>query len=788
MKPGDAAPRPDAPAAPDLTWLDDGSPYSPRFDERYHSHHDGGLAQARGSFLHGCDLPAAWAQRPQWRVLETGFGLGLNFLATWQAWRDDPQRCARLHFISTEAYPVSAQALLEAARQRYPELEPLAQQLAAQYTDMHTGVHRLSFDDNRVHLTLAIGDARDSLRQEIWQADSVFLDGFSPSRNPQMWSVDMFKALARCCVAGHTRLASWCVARSVQDALRQCGFEVERVPGTPPKKHNLRARYAPAWQPSQRRAGAAGALGSIAPLPEALRQQPQRHCVVIGAGIAGASVARAMAERGWSVTVLEQASGPAQGASALPVGLFAPHVSPDDAPLSRLTRAGVRCMQRTAARLLQQGVDWQPSGVLEHRIGKRSGLPPAPAAAPACAAMVSEQASHRPEEATALDPASPTPRIPSTATRLATQAERLHAGMDSGIDAAAAAASAHPVLMHTQAGWLRPAALVQALLAHPRIRLRTDCRVSAIAALEPAHPPAQSADNGTASTPHGEHESMVRWQVLGHAAEPDATPSPAIGTTAAAPSAPPQPLAQADCLVLAGGYGSLALARSVQAEAAQPPQASQTPQAPQALAHAELPERLAPPLNAVRGQVAWGLIPPSGSPERSPPGGSQPDCPDFPAWPVNGKGSLIAIPAPSGQGHLWLSGGTFEREDPLQAPTPQAQADALRHNRERIAALLPAVGPALAARLFDGGAPVQRWGAVRCTVPDRFPAYGPWLPQARAGNALLATGLGSRGLTLACLCAEILAASLHAEPLPVARHLAASLFAGRFAAARADHS
>ena len=87
-----------------IDWLDDGTPCSPRFGDRYHSE-GGGLAQAREVFLHGCGLPAAWAGQRQWCVLETGFGLGLNFLVTWAAWRADPQRCQMLHFVSLEAWP-----------------------------------------------------------------------------------------------------------------------------------------------------------------------------------------------------------------------------------------------------------------------------------------------------------------------------------------------------------------------------------------------------------------------------------------------------------------------------------------------------------------------------------------------------------------------------------------------------------------------------------------------------------------------------------------------------------
>ena len=82
-----------------VTWRADGVPRSERFDDIYHTE-TGALAQARHVFLAGCHLPAAWAGQPQWRILETGYGFGLNFLTTWQAWRADADRPRMLHFVS----------------------------------------------------------------------------------------------------------------------------------------------------------------------------------------------------------------------------------------------------------------------------------------------------------------------------------------------------------------------------------------------------------------------------------------------------------------------------------------------------------------------------------------------------------------------------------------------------------------------------------------------------------------------------------------------------------------
>ncbi|MGC1172736.1 tRNA (5-methylaminomethyl-2-thiouridine)(34)-methyltransferase MnmD, partial [Polaromonas sp.] len=180
-----------------IEWLPDGTPYSPRFGDRYRSEL-GGLAQSREVFLHGCGLPALWAGQPQWRILETGFGLGLNFLVTWQAWKADPARPRLLHFVSAEAYPASAADILHAAA-AHPELLLLAEQLQAQCWGLLPGVHRLVFENGQVLLTLCIGDTKAVLREQAFEADAVYLDGFSPAKNPGMWDIHTLKAVARCC-------------------------------------------------------------------------------------------------------------------------------------------------------------------------------------------------------------------------------------------------------------------------------------------------------------------------------------------------------------------------------------------------------------------------------------------------------------------------------------------------------------------------------------------------------------------------------------------------------------
>jgi tRNA U34 5-methylaminomethyl-2-thiouridine-forming methyltransferase MnmC len=233
-----------------VQWLPDGIPHNPRFNDRYRGDGDDGLSgilQARHVFLGGCDLPGAWSDAPSWTLLETGFGLGLNFLATWQAWRADPLAPRLLHYVAIEAWPPTADDLQRGAAP-YPELAPLAQELAERWVGLLPGFHRLAFDEGRVQLTLCIGEVRAMLRELRFEADSVYLDGFTPALNPDMWDMHTLKAVSHLCRRG-TRVATWTIARSVRDGLAQHGFIVEKAAGLPPKRDCLRATWDPPWTP-----------------------------------------------------------------------------------------------------------------------------------------------------------------------------------------------------------------------------------------------------------------------------------------------------------------------------------------------------------------------------------------------------------------------------------------------------------------------------------------------------------------------------------------------------------
>ena len=621
-----------------MDWLPDGTPHNPRFNDRYRGDGDdgrGGLLQARHVFLEGCGLPHAWRGAPRWTILETGFGLGLNFLASWQAWRDDPHAPRHLHYVAIEAWPPTAGDLQRSVAP-YPELGPLAQQLAARWAGLLPGFHHLTFDNNRVRLTLCIGEVRAMLRELRFEADAVFLDGFTPALNPDMWDIPTLKAVSHLCRRG-TRVATWTIARSVRDGLAQNGFVVEKAPGLPPKRDCLRATWDPAWQP-RRPDGP-----PVAPWAGA-----DRRALVLGAGLAGASAAYSLAQRGWMVTVLDRGAAPAAGASGLPAGVVAPHVSPDDRLLSQLSRSGVMATLARAAALLPGGDGWDACGVLERRLKDSRELPAAWA-----------------------DPASPG----HSWSHPASAAQRAAAGLD----------DASPAHWHARAGWVRAPALVAAMLAAPGITWRPNTPVAALR---------QGRDHPSTAPDSG----LPGWTALA----PDGTV-----------------LAQAPLVVVAAGFDSLDLLGTARAPAL--------------------------PLNPLRGQLLFGPMPPAPHP--------------LPPFPVNGLGNFITG-VPMDGVPSWVLGSTFDRDcrEPVLRDTDTAEVAA------KLAVLLPASAAALAPQIASGVA--RAWAAVRCTVPDRLPVVGAVDATALPG-LFVSTGMGARGMTLAVLCGELLAAQLEGEPLPV---------------------
>jgi tRNA 5-methylaminomethyl-2-thiouridine biosynthesis bifunctional protein len=317
-----------------------GTAYSPDFQDIYHSAH-GGLEQARHVFLAGNGLPGRWRDRASFTIVETGFGIGLNFLATWDAWRTDPSRSRRLHFVSVENRPFAREELA-AALAPFAALEPLARALVSLWPPALAGFHRVHFDAGRVALTLLLGDARVLLPQLVARADALYLDGFAPARNPELWTPALVRELARLARPGAT-LATWTVAGGVRGALADAGFQVEKRAGFAAKREML--------------------VGVRAGPAEAPAGPPQRRAMVIGAGLAGTLAAERLASRDWDVALVD--ARPERSAPG--AGLVRPIANLRDALNAQLSRSAFlyalqhfRALQHDGYHLI-----WNRCGVLQ---------------------------------------------------------------------------------------------------------------------------------------------------------------------------------------------------------------------------------------------------------------------------------------------------------------------------------------------------------------------------------------------------------------------------------------
>jgi tRNA 5-methylaminomethyl-2-thiouridine biosynthesis bifunctional protein len=302
------------------------------------------------------ELRPSWADRGQWRIVQWGFGDGSDFLDAWQAWRDDPQRPRLLHCTWLEPSPVDASAWLATAGSASGRHAGLIEELRAQWWGLLPGVHRLTFDQGRVLLTLCIGDPWRSL-ENVGTADVMKI---ATAALP-CESRGLFKALAKRCRRGTTLFMDRRLSDRT-DELRGAGF----VPMVPPVDAGPAA------------SGADPACAIFDPHWEGRAETPTTppsRAVVIGAGLAGAAAAASLARRGWQVDVLDAADVPAAGASGLPAGLLAPHTSHDDNLLSRLSRCGVRMTLAQCRMFLQAGTDWEQTGVLERRGDDARPLP-----------------------------------------------------------------------------------------------------------------------------------------------------------------------------------------------------------------------------------------------------------------------------------------------------------------------------------------------------------------------------------------------------------------------------
>ena len=355
---------------------DNGIPIADHFDDVYFSN-DSGINETQHVFIKGNDLHQRWASwnNPHFTIAETGFGTGLNFLVAMHEFKQFKQEnphhpLKRLFFITTEKYPLP-KADIKRALSTFTSLHAETEALIALYPIGLDGCHRLHFAAFDTTLDLWIGDVHQLLGQwhspEEGLVDAWFLDGFAPSKNPDMWTDALFLQMARLS-KNETTFGTFTAAGIVKRGLANVGFEISKRAGFGRKRDMLTGCFQfgqgnenerdsfsppPLIQPSPDSSLELGLHStpntsqkkhlhklrlpegpyyrySNAPLSE------ENHVVVVGSGLAAATMCLALTKRDIRVTLCFDGDSLAQGASGNPQGGFYPQLHSEASIASRL--------------------------------------------------------------------------------------------------------------------------------------------------------------------------------------------------------------------------------------------------------------------------------------------------------------------------------------------------------------------------------------------------------------------------------------------------------------------
>lgn len=345
---------------PILTW-NEGAPHSEAFGDVYFTRGDG-RAETEHVFLGANHLPerfAAWEASRPFVIGETGFGTGLNVLCAWACFEQHASPGARLHLISTEKFPLDREAL-EQALSAWPSLSDYSQVLCTQWPAAVSGIHRLHLTE-RVTLDLHFGDTTERLEQLDGQVDAWFLDGFAPSKNPDMWQPQLFNAMAARSRPGAT-FATFTCAGIVKRGLKAAGFNWKKVPGYGRKREML-AGSIDTPPDDQRRQSTPWFTPPVA-LNKHTAMDGAMHVAIVGAGLAGSTVAAALARRGLKITVVER-HAPGAGGSGNRQGALYVKLAAETNHQSRAYLAGLLYSQRWLAQQHANQALWQPCGVVQ---------------------------------------------------------------------------------------------------------------------------------------------------------------------------------------------------------------------------------------------------------------------------------------------------------------------------------------------------------------------------------------------------------------------------------------
>lgn len=369
-------------AEPQLYWNEQGQPVSEKYDDVYFNS-ENGMAESRYVFIDSNNIPAVWeTHKGTHTIVETGFGSGLNFLLTWYLWRqhckeNSEQTPKHLHFISVEKYPLNKQDLEkilalwpDLAPELRPDLKSICDKLLAHYPLQIDGFHSLQFKDENLTLTLIFNDVNIALPQLNGPVDAWYLDGFTPAKNPDMWSTELFRNMSRLS-RKNTTVATFAAATTVRRGLQGAGFKVKRKSGFGKKREMLTAQF------EQNQGPLKPNNNQLKPwlIPPTTRIETSfdANVAIIGAGLAGANTAYALARRGIKSDVFDH-NGIAQQASGNPQGALYSKLAAGEATHTDIYVQGYLQALRGLSEQLEAGNGWQSTGLLQLAASEKEQL------------------------------------------------------------------------------------------------------------------------------------------------------------------------------------------------------------------------------------------------------------------------------------------------------------------------------------------------------------------------------------------------------------------------------
>ncbi len=665
-----------------ITWNESQQPWAKDFDDCYFSR-ENGLAETEHVFINGNQLRQRWKTLTanSFTIAETGFGSGLNFIATWQLWGEIAPANTHLYFVSAELHPL-CKADLRKAADLWPDLQPYYHQLIEQYPPLTAGFHVLNFSG--VTLLLMLGDAEEMFSQLLLtthpdflpyngKIDAWFLDGFAPAKNPDLWTANICGVIALLSRPGAT-LATFSAAGEVRRHLAMAGFEVRKEKGFHHKRDMTCATFIH--------------LSETAQIKSTLKPQTPWHIssadnintlqevTILGAGIMGCTLAYCLAQKGFAVTVIDAKPKAALEASGNQQAMLYGKFSAREDTFSQFNLASYLYALQFYQQLAQQhpALPIYLCGLLQLAWCEKEKI---------IQNQLQDFFNHT-----------------AGIARVVTIEEA---------SALAGIPLSHPGLFFSQAGWMHPAPVCDYLLKHPRIQTRFSTSVISL-----QHEVGQYQTR--------QHETG-QWLLLDDKQ---------------------QILHSTSQLVLACGHRSL-----------------------------QFPETRELPLKLIRGQISH--VKPT---------------------PLSRQLKTVI----SGNGYIAPAHGDTQSLGATYTPQSfdlQTQAKEHQHNLEQLHCHAPSLANEWSHHHIQDGR-----AHFRAATPDYFPLCGP-LPERsgflqnygalrknayrvipEAGTYLpglwICAGLGSRGMTYAPLCAEVLASYLTHSPAPLPHEVMLALHPARF--------